>query len=152
MGGLCRQSLQPVINVGIQNTLQGSQGSPTQSAVRSEVMVMLEKGGVISTQRPLGLKKKKGRDARFTRRAAYLSEKDGKRRIMTVRMPDPDRQHAGMPHPQTEAPSRSRTSPPSSPRTRSPDSCLSARTLLAVVAQRYRNRCRFRRTAARTLG
>jgi hypothetical protein len=36
-----RQSLQLVINVGIQNTLQGSQGSPTQSAARSMVMMTL---------------------------------------------------------------------------------------------------------------
>ena len=111
MAGLNRQSLQLVINVGIQNTLQGSQGSPTQSAVRSVEKATLKKKVSISGHS--GESERKGRDARSTRSAAYLSEKDGGRRRVTVRTPDPDRQHAGMPHPQTEAPNRSRTSPPS---------------------------------------
>ena len=43
VAGLNRQSLQLVINVEIQNTLQGSQGSPTQSAVRSVEKATLQK-------------------------------------------------------------------------------------------------------------
>src|SRR5258708_38400521 len=62
-----------VINVGIQNILQGSQGTPTQSAVRSVVMVMLKQKQTCD-QRKMATRGEE-RDSRSTRRAAYLSDR-----------------------------------------------------------------------------
>jgi hypothetical protein len=73
---------------------------------------------------------KKKKNLRVTRRAAYLSNERGDRTDgHTIRTSlDLDRQHAGMPHQPTAAPSRWRwqTFPPSWLQTRSPGWCSSA--------------------------
>jgi hypothetical protein len=80
VGVRSRQSLPHVINVGIQNTLQGNQGNPTQSVVRSMVMATLK--GTRLAPTPRGRKINGETHDLHAGRHIYLRRTRGEGRIM----------------------------------------------------------------------